>query len=360
VVLRALHLCSGYGGFELGLRLAGIPARTVAHVERDAYAAATLVARMGDQALDQAPIWSDLTTFDGSAWRGRVDLITAGFPCQPFSQAGQRRGVDDERWLWADIAGIVADVGPRFVLLENVPGLVRLGLPHVLADLADLGFDAEWGLLSAAAVGAPHRRERIWILAYAESERLEGGWPDGTRAGGTEPCGDGDADVGHASGAGRRQVARSTHGDEARDGAQHGDLADGASEDVADAESARRGERWRQTVEPPAVRRRGTYQRSEGVEQCSDGSGGVGVGVITPGRVDTSTTALGPFPPPPDDTDGWQRWTAQGGPQPSVRRSVDGRPVGLADALHLGGNGLVPRVAASALRQLAERAGVTL
>jgi DNA (cytosine-5)-methyltransferase 1 len=328
VVLRALHLCSGYGGFELGLRLAGIPARTVAHVERDAYAAATLVARMGDQALDQAPIWSDLTTFDGSAWRGRVDLITAGFPCQPFSQAGQRRGVDDERWLWADIAGIVADVGPRFVLLENVPGLVRLGLPHVLADLADLGFDAEWGLLSAAAVGAPHRRERIWILAYAESERLEGGWPDGTRAGGTEPCGDGDADVGHASGAGRRQVARSTHGDEARDGAQHGDLADGASEDVADAESARRGERWRQGEQPPEVGRR--------------------------------RTPNGGFPPPPDDNDGWRGWIAEGGPEPSIRRGAHGRPVGLADALHLGGNGLVPRVAAVALRQLAERAGVTL
>jgi DNA (cytosine-5)-methyltransferase 1 len=326
VVLRALHLCSGYGGFELGLRLAGVDARTVAHVERDAYAAATLVARMDDTHLDRAPVWSDLVTFNARAWRGRVDLITAGFPCQPFSQAGQRRGVDDERWLWPDIARIVADVGPSFVFLENVPQLVRLGLPHVLADLADLGFDAEWGLLSAAAVGAPHRRERFWLLA--------------------------DADVGRRQAVG--QQLRRTRG------RVDGDADGSGGTDVADAESARRGERWRQTVEPPAVRRRGTYQRSEGVEQCSDGSGGVGVGVITPGRVDTSTTALGPFPPPPDDTDGWQRWTAQGGPQPSVRRSVDGRPVGLADALHLGGNGLVPRVAASALRQLAERAGVTL
>ena len=100
MVLRALHLCSGYGGFELALRLAGVPSRTVAHVERDTYAAATLVARMEDETLDQAPVWSDLATFDGGPWRGRVDLVTAGFPCQPFSQAGQRRGVDDERWLW--------------------------------------------------------------------------------------------------------------------------------------------------------------------------------------------------------------------------------------------------------------------
>jgi DNA (cytosine-5)-methyltransferase 1 len=292
VVLRALHLCSGYGGFELGLRLAGIPARTVAHVERDAYAAATLVARMADQVLDQAPVWSDLTTFDGAPWRGRVDLITAGFPCQPFSQAGQRRGVDDERWLWADIARIVADVGPRFVLLENVPGLVRLGLPHVLADLADLGFDAEWGLLSAAAVGAPHRRERIWILAYADEWRLQ--------------------DVG--------QLARSTRAGMVGDVDRSGGTA------MADAEDDRRP----RSIEP-------------------ERSGAALAGTVGRG-----------FPPPPDDTDGWRDWIAEGGPQPSVRRGAHGRPVGLADALHLGGNGLVPRVAAVALRQLAGRAGVTL
>ena len=141
MALRALHLCSGYGGFELALRSVA-RVRTVAHVERDAYAAAVLVERMGQARLDQAPVWDDLVTFDGGPWRGRVDLITAGFPCQPFSSAGRQRGVDDDRWLWPDIARIIRDVGPRFVLLENVPQLVRLGLPHVLADLADLGFDA--------------------------------------------------------------------------------------------------------------------------------------------------------------------------------------------------------------------------
>lgn len=167
MALSSIHLCSGYGGFELALRSVA-RVRTVAHVERDAYAAAVLVERMAQARLDQAPVWDDLTTFDGRPWRGRVDLITAGFPCQPFSSAGRQRGTDDERWLWPAIASIVADVGPEFVLLENVPQLVRLGLPHVLHDLADLGFDAEWGLLSASAVGAPHRRERIWIVAHAE------------------------------------------------------------------------------------------------------------------------------------------------------------------------------------------------
>ena len=167
VVRTALCLCDGYGGFELGLREHGI--RTVARVEQDSYAAAVLVERMETARLDKAPVWDDLTTFDGSAWRGRVDLITAGFPCQPFSAAGQRKGVDDDRWLWPAIGRIIRDVGPSLVFLENVPGLVQHGLPHVLADLADLGFDAEWGLFSAADVGAPHRRQRFWLLAHANS-----------------------------------------------------------------------------------------------------------------------------------------------------------------------------------------------
>ena len=106
MALRSIELCAGYGGFTLGLRDYGIS--TVAYVERDSYAAAVLVARMEEERLDQAPIWDDLCTFDGTAWRGRVDLITAGFPCQPFSTAGNQRGVDDERWIWPNIAGIIA------------------------------------------------------------------------------------------------------------------------------------------------------------------------------------------------------------------------------------------------------------
>jgi DNA (cytosine-5)-methyltransferase 1 len=325
VVLRALHLCSGYGGFELGLRLAGIPARTVAHVERDAYAAATLVARMADEVLDRAPIWSDLTTFDGAPWRGRVDLITAGFPCQPFSQAGQRRGVDDERWLWPDIARIVADVGPRFVFLENVPQLVRLGLPHVLADLADLGFDAEWGLLSAAAVGAPHRRERFWLLAVAHHHhhRLE--------SLGRQPDHDGIArdDIDGSSGT---DVA-----DTDLDGLQG---QQGAGSQVSQSQ------RFADVGDTPRV----GWLSGVGPRQDEPESW----------RSDVEGSGRGPFPPPPDDIDGWERWIAASGPEPSLRRGADGRPVGLADALHLGGNGLVPRVAAAALRQLLERAGVTL
>ncbi len=167
MAVHALHLCSGYGGFELALRLAGVDARTVAHVERDSYAAATLVARMEDKTLDPAPIWDDLDTFDGRPWRDRVDLITAGLPCQPFSTAGAKAGVGDERHLWPMACRIIADVRPRYVLLENVPDVVRAGwLTHVLADLAVLGFDAEWVGLPASDVGAPHGRYRIIVTAW--------------------------------------------------------------------------------------------------------------------------------------------------------------------------------------------------
>ena len=129
--MNGLALCAGVGGLELGLSLAIPGYRTVGYVERDTYAAATLVARMADSALDTALVWDDITTFDGRPWRGVVDIVSAGFPCQPWSAAGQRRGTKDKRWLWPDIARIVREVGPMLVYLENVPGLLAGGLGHV-------------------------------------------------------------------------------------------------------------------------------------------------------------------------------------------------------------------------------------
>lgn len=166
--INILSLCSGVGGLELGLHLAlGERARTVCYVEREAYAASDLVARMEDSSLDQAPIWDDLLTFDGSPWRGSVDIVSAGFPCQPWSHAGKRAGTDDSRWLWPAVLRIIMDVEPGIVFLENVPGLVTgHGLEHVLSDLAEAGFDAEWDHFSAAETGASHRRERVFVLAY--------------------------------------------------------------------------------------------------------------------------------------------------------------------------------------------------
>jgi DNA (cytosine-5)-methyltransferase 1 len=179
MALRSLALCAGIGGLDLGVRLARSDHRLVGVVERQAYCAAVLVARMGDETVEQAPIWSDLRTFDPAPWRGAVDLVTAGFPCQPVSVAGKRLAQADERWLWPEVWRVARGVGCRYLFVENVPGLVSAGLADILADLAACGWDAEWDCVSAASVGAPHLRDRFFLLAVApnadgERERDEG------------------------------------------------------------------------------------------------------------------------------------------------------------------------------------------
>jgi len=169
--LTEISLFSGYGGFTLGLRLAGVDTQTVCYVENDSYCQRLLVQRMADGFLDDAPLWDDVRTFDGRPWRGYVDIVTAGFPCQPHSVAGQRRGEAGERNLWPDTLRVIREVEPSYCLLENVPGLVHGNHPYaatVIADLSDIGYDAVWHLVPAASVGAPHLRWRWWCLAYAQ------------------------------------------------------------------------------------------------------------------------------------------------------------------------------------------------
>lgn len=167
--LNILSLCSGVGGLDLGVELAtGGAARVVCHVEREAFAAAVLAARMEEEAVAAAPVWSDLRTFDGRPWRGVVDCITGGYPCQPFSFAGERRGADDPRHLWPSIARIVEETQPTLCFFENVGGHLSLGFESVRDDLQAMGYRVAAGLFSAAEVGAPHRRERLFILAHRE------------------------------------------------------------------------------------------------------------------------------------------------------------------------------------------------
>lgn len=163
-----LALCAGAGGLELGVSLALPQYRIVGWVERDAYAAAALVARMEEATLDEAPVWSDICTFDGKPWRGVVDIITAGYPCQPFSVSGQRRGVEDERFVWPHVRRVLAETGAPILFVENVPGHVKQGLETVYADLCSMGYGVEAGIFSAAESGAPHSRERLFFLAYAD------------------------------------------------------------------------------------------------------------------------------------------------------------------------------------------------
>jgi DNA (cytosine-5)-methyltransferase 1 len=177
--VNVLSLFSGYEGLGLGLRLAGLETRTVGYVEWDTYAQDLIQARIKDGYLDDAPIYGDISTFRGDEYRGVVDIITAGFPCPPFSTAGKRLGEADPRNMWPETRRVIGEVGPRFVLLENVPGIL---VPNnggtgyagtVVGQLSELGYVGRYGTLPAAAVGAPHLRWRWWCLAYSASSRCQ-------------------------------------------------------------------------------------------------------------------------------------------------------------------------------------------
>ena len=173
--MNELSLFTGAGGGILGTYLLGF--RPIGYVEWDGYCQRVLAQRIKDGILHEAPIFCDVRAFIGegyaASYTGMVDVLTAGFPCQPFSGAGKRKGVDDERNMWPATADVIRIVRPRFVLLENVPG-IREYLPVVLRDLRRLGYTVRRPLiLGADDVGAPHRRKRIWIVAHAESDGWE-------------------------------------------------------------------------------------------------------------------------------------------------------------------------------------------
>jgi DNA (cytosine-5)-methyltransferase 1 len=168
--MNELHLFAGAGGGILGGELLGHT--TVCAVEIEEYPRKVLLQRQRDGILPRFPIWDDICTFDGKPWRGRVDVVAGGFPCQDISAAGKGAGIAGSRsGLWSEMARVVSEVRPRFVFVENAKLLVRRGLPSVLGDLAEMGYDASWGVIGACAAGAPHYRYRCWVLAYSEEER---------------------------------------------------------------------------------------------------------------------------------------------------------------------------------------------
>lgn len=175
--LHELALFAGAGGGILGGHLLGW--KTVCAVEIDEYARRILMARQDDGCLPAFPVWDDVRTFDGRPWHGLVDVITGGFPCQDISVSGLGEGLDGERsGLWCEMRRIVGEVGPRYVFVENSPALTYRGLCRVLADLAAMGYDARWGVLGAIDAGAPHKRERIWVMAYTHHTGcLQQRWP---------------------------------------------------------------------------------------------------------------------------------------------------------------------------------------
>lgn len=169
-----VSLCAGYGGIDLGLKRAIPNLRTIAFSEIEGFACANLVAKMEAGLLDAAPIWTNLKTFPWSDFSGKVDILSGGYPCQPFSAAGKRLGTEDPRHLWPFIADGIRLMQPRICFFENVEGHISLGLRAVIEELGSLGYETTWGIFSASEVGAPHQRKRVFILAHRKCEGLDG------------------------------------------------------------------------------------------------------------------------------------------------------------------------------------------
>lgn len=325
--LNGIALCAGNGGIELGLKLLlGERYKTVCYVEREAYNAAALVARMDEKTLDRAPIWDDITTFDGRAWRGLVDIISAGFPCQPHSSAGKQKGVADERWLWDSIDRITGEILPGIVWLENVPNLAFSGLDRVLSSLTKAGYNSVWDTFSAEETGASQKRERLFIFSYAN------GFFDR-----------------------RKQTERETWRNliSGSDGQNFWEL-------FSDSDSCRcetRSERIRRAA------RTNTNRSSKKSELAfADKSVGITSGTRREkknkiGTANAITDASNfVFPPFRDDYEGWGKYLAERpNLEPAILRSPDGIANRL-DRLRTIGNGVVPLVVAYAFATLARTA----
>ena len=166
------HLFAGAGGGILGGMLLGHT--TVCAVELEPYCRKVLLQRQRDGILPKFPLWDDVCTFDGKPWRGKVDVVCGGFPCQDISAAGKGAGITGERsGLWGEMARIIGEIRPKYAFVENSPMLTLRGLDRVLGDLSEMGYDARWGVMGSDNVGGTHRRKRIWILAYSKSRRSQ-------------------------------------------------------------------------------------------------------------------------------------------------------------------------------------------
>ena len=304
--MNELSLFSGYCGFTLGLRLAGLQVRTVGYVDNEPYIQKLIAQRIRNGFLDDAPIFGDVKLFlsEGYAasYQGLVDILTAGFPCQPHSTAGRRLGASDPRNLWPELAQCIGVVRPRSVLLENVPGLIDGANPYVgvvVGDLARIGYDARWGLVPAAAVGAPHLRWRWWCLAYPADDGRRARWRTAEQGGAHKAMG-------------RRE--------------QPG--ADGEAGLVADADGERCGTprtndelRWTDASLRSSSHVADTAQQRQGTRRAEP-----------PGSGDIDST-------------GW--WAVE----PVLGRVAHGTPDRVAQ-LRAAGNGIVPAVVARFLRQV--------
>lgn len=383
--LNIISLCTGGGGLDLGVELAIPSARPVCLVEREAFAVAHLVEAMRQGLLAQAPIWSDARTFRGRPWRGCVDGVIGGIPCQPHSHAGRRLGAADERDLWSPTRRIIVQARPWFVLIENVPGMLSAkpgetpGAERVWRDLQRLGFEVEGGLFEAPEVGGTDERQRIFILGVAQGDteglgRREGRAEPSVRGGRDAAAGNGRAGVPPGVGqadpscdrceAGRRGLA--TDDDRRRRAwSPEGDQLAPRGAELAHAGDARLqvaqqpGQPGQPGPEEREFQPRSTASELRGahvVDASRGGRDGRPEGEIR-GSVDRTVverpSGLPLWPPRPNDLDAWTEvldlWPAA---QPAVRGMADGL-AHRVDRLRMLGNGVKPLQAAYALRTLA-------
>ena len=160
-----LSIATGMRGLERGIERAGVNIRVAAYVEIEAFIIANLVAEMEVGNLAPSPVWANIKTFPSEMFRGKIHGITAGYPCQPFSNAGERAGTEDPRHIFPDILRVIKSVKPLWCFFENVEGHLSLGYGEVYRSLRDLGYTVEAGIFSAEEAGAPHQRRRLFILA---------------------------------------------------------------------------------------------------------------------------------------------------------------------------------------------------
>jgi len=410
--LNCISLCTGGGGLDLAVELAIPAARTVCMVEREAFAVSLLVEAMRTGAVAQAAVWSDAGTFAGRPWRGLVDGLFGGIPCQPHSLAGKRLGADDERDLWSVARRVFVQSGAWWILIENVGGMLSSGgAERVWRDLRRLGCSVEGGLYRASEVGAPHERERLFILgvhdgrlggslADAEDDHGRGGergaeagaWALGERrrgfaGGGVELA---DADLAFVR---RQPPAGQLLQPQQDDGFGGDDLVDAPSlgrregrpepgvrggrravsgADAAMVDTIGRGRDGRPDEPERGSQGRTAAQLDGGLrqpEQLADADlaqsaalGGNAAevrrlqgreGEPDDGAFVPRGGGLGVFPPGPGDRAGWADVLARTPEfEPAVRRVADGL-ADRVDRLRMLGNGVVPLQGAYAIRSLA-------
>lgn len=334
--MRELHLFAGSGGGILGGMLLGHT--TVCAVEIEPYCQQVLRARQRDGILPDFPIFGDIREFDGTKWRGAVDVVCGGFPCQDISAAGKGAGITGERsGLWSEMARVIGEVKPRFVFIENSPLLRTRGLGTVLQDLAKMGYNARWGVLGAWHVGAPHKRDRMWVLAYPKRKQ-------NNQQRGSGDCGRGAVD-------GRRKATLCNNGQASPDGiyGQSSSLAypSGKGPQGSKQQGTCDPERDGAKTHGPATQRSGLPRITWWDQDPAE------VGNATSPRLERTTMeSLQERESRPTES-GEARTIQQRPTQPRLGRVAHG-VANRVDRLKAIGNGQVPAVAATAFMVLSE------